>query len=69
MTYSKCALTESQAEEEPALATTPAARILIVDDNKDAPDSLAALLALEGHTIEIAYAQVETLRPTWSSAW
>jgi CheY-like chemotaxis protein len=38
------------------------ARILIVDDNRDAADSLAALLALEGHTIERAYSAAEALR-------
>jgi signal transduction histidine kinase/DNA-binding response OmpR family regulator len=38
-----------------------AARILIVDDNRDAADSLAALLALEGHTIERAYSATDAL--------
>ena len=50
-------------EEEPAPAMVgAAARILIVDDNKDAADSLAALLALEGHTIERAYSATDALR-------
>ncbi|HYX73509.1 MAG TPA: ATP-binding protein [Steroidobacteraceae bacterium] len=50
-------------EEVPVSGTTPMpARILIVDDNRDAADSLAALLALEGHTIECAYSAAEALR-------
>jgi signal transduction histidine kinase len=50
-------------QEEPALATPLApARILIVDDNRDAADSLAALLTLEGHTIEMAYSGMDALR-------
>src|SRR5262245_50162058 len=38
-----------------------AARILIVDDNRDAADALAALLSLEGHTIERAYSATDAL--------
>ena len=30
-------------------------RILVVDDNQDAANSLAAMLELEGHSIDIAY--------------
>ncbi|MBV8145944.1 MAG: response regulator [Gammaproteobacteria bacterium] len=49
--------------EEPALAAkSPAARILIVDDNRDAADSLAALLALEDHTIERVYSAAAALQ-------
>jgi signal transduction histidine kinase/CheY-like chemotaxis protein len=45
-----------------AAPTAPAAaRILIVDDNRDAADSLAALLALEGHTLERAYSAADAL--------
>ncbi len=32
-----------------------------MDDNRDAADSLAALLALEGHTIERAYSATDAL--------
>ncbi|MBV9315915.1 MAG: histidine kinase, partial [Gammaproteobacteria bacterium] len=42
-------------EEAPPGVKPAAARILIVDDNQDAADSLAALLVLEGHTVERAY--------------
>ncbi len=44
-------------------------KILIVDDNADAADSLAMLLRLEGHTIDLSYdahdalQRVHTLRP------
>jgi signal transduction histidine kinase/DNA-binding response OmpR family regulator len=48
-------------EEQAPAAMAPAARILIVDDNKDAADSLAALLTLEGHTIEMAYSATDAL--------
>jgi signal transduction histidine kinase len=47
---------------ESAPRRLPAARILIVDDNHDAADSLAALLALEGHIIEMAYSSADALR-------
>ena len=45
----------------PRNAASPA-RVLIVDDNRDAADSLAALLALEGHTIERVYSAAEALQ-------
>jgi signal transduction histidine kinase/DNA-binding response OmpR family regulator len=48
---------------KPAVRKAPsAARILVVDDNRDAADSLAALLALEGHTVERAYSAADALR-------
>ena len=47
---------------ELALPKVPAARILIVDDNRDAADSLGALLALEGHLVETAYSAADALR-------
>jgi two-component system, chemotaxis family, CheB/CheR fusion protein len=43
-----------------AAPTAPKRRILVVDDNSDAADSLAMLLRLEGHEVEIAYSAPET---------
>jgi signal transduction histidine kinase/ActR/RegA family two-component response regulator len=45
-------------QNEPrAAASAPAgSRILVVDDNRDAADSLALLLGLDGHEVRVAYA-------------
>ena len=40
---------------------TPPRRVLIVDDNQDAADSLAMLLAFEGHETEAVYSGSEAL--------
>jgi len=40
---------------------TPARRILVADDNRDAAESLAALLELEGHQITLAYDGADAL--------
>jgi|HubBroStandDraft_1064217.scaffolds.fasta_scaffold04706_3 two-component system CheB/CheR fusion protein len=37
-------------------------RILVVDDNSDVADSLAMLLRLDGHEVEIAYSAAETFQ-------
>ena len=39
----------------------PAARILVVDDNTDAADSLGSLLQLEGHTVLVTYTSADAL--------
>ncbi|HKR47210.1 MAG TPA: ATP-binding protein [Paraburkholderia sp.] len=39
-----------------------ACRVLVVDDNKDGADSLAALLALQGHTLAVAYSGPEAVQ-------
>ncbi len=55
-----CADTPSRADVAPAAlpATTPgtaALRVLVVEDNKDAADSLAMLLQVWGHQVRLAY--------------
>jgi PAS domain S-box-containing protein len=50
-------------------ATNAKRRILVVDDNKDAADSMATLLAIEGHQVKAVYTpeegleEVELLKP------
>ena len=39
-----------------------ALRVLVADDNRDAADSLAALLELWGHEVSVAYDGVDALR-------
>jgi CheY-like chemotaxis protein len=43
-------------------ARGPARRILVADDNVDSADSLAMLLRLEGHRVEVVHDGVEALR-------
>jgi len=40
--------------------TAPKRRILVVDDNSDVADSLAMLLRLDGHEVQVAYSAPET---------
>ena len=51
-------------------ATAPTAqtrRILVVDDNVDAAESLQVLLGVFGHTVEIAHEGVTALQVAWAS--
>jgi nitrogen-specific signal transduction histidine kinase/CheY-like chemotaxis protein len=49
------------AQTAPGDPRSAAARILVVDDNRDAADSLASLLRLEGHDTQTAYSGREVL--------
>jgi len=53
---------------EPGLAAGPAAhsghRLLVVDDNRDAADSLAMLLELQGHEVRVAHSGSAALEMT-----
>jgi len=48
--------------EAPAAYCGPALRILVVDDNRDAADSLALVLGGSGHEARVAYSADEALR-------
>jgi CheY-like chemotaxis protein/anti-sigma regulatory factor (Ser/Thr protein kinase) len=47
--------TRAHAAGAAAAPTTPARRILVVDDNRDAAEGLAALLRLRGHEVRVAH--------------
>jgi CheY-like chemotaxis protein len=51
-----------QAAAQPARAPANASRVLIVDDNEDAADMLAHVLAARGHETRVAHDGVEALR-------
>ncbi len=53
--------TGQQAHQPPAL---PVYRLLVVDDNQDAADSLALLLKLRGHEVRVAYSGPAALAMT-----
>jgi len=53
-THGTVSFIESKARETAGM-TTPALRILVVDDNVDGADSLSKLLTLAGHTVRTAY--------------
>jgi PAS domain S-box-containing protein len=50
-----------QPAEQPATAAGSKRRILIADDNRDAADSLALLLGMHGHEVQVAYDGREAL--------
>lgn len=59
----------STPASEPRSPSGPPRRILVVDDNRDAAESMAEMLRLLGHTVDVAYdglhavAQAATFRP------
>ena len=48
--------------DEPRIQSVRRRRILVVDDNRDAADSLALFLGLAGHEVSVAYSGTEALR-------
>jgi signal transduction histidine kinase/CheY-like chemotaxis protein len=51
----------------PSAESTPALRILIADDHRDAADSLSMLLGLAGHQVKIVYNGLDTI--VQAAAW
>lgn len=63
----RVAAISSSPEQRGQETDTQRRRVLIVDDNVDAAHSLAQLLRLEGHEVEVAYAAKEALERLSSS--
>jgi CheY-like chemotaxis protein len=45
----------ARVQEQPSAAPSPGARVLVVDDNRDAADTCALLLELSGYRVQTAY--------------
>ena len=59
---SAAAVAMAAAASAEAAAPVPACRVLVADDLRDSADSLALLIELMGHAVEIAYDGEEALR-------
>ncbi|HET9864062.1 MAG TPA: ATP-binding protein [Steroidobacteraceae bacterium] len=51
----------SGGQQRVAVAASPARRILVVDDNEDAANTLAMILKLDGHVVDTAFSGHEAL--------
>jgi PAS domain S-box-containing protein len=60
------AATPASAVEQPSVVAFPA-RVLVVDDNVDAAESLAMLLQSDGHTVSVAHNGVDAVQR--AEAW
>ena len=63
--HAGAAASEPLAEQSPVVALP--ARVLVVDDNVDAAESLAMLLQSDGHTVSVAHNGVEAVQR--ADAW
>ena len=63
--YAGAAATATSVEQPPAIAFP--ARVLVVDDNVDAAESLAMLLQSDGHTVSVAHNGVDAVER--AEAW
>src|SRR5262249_6007478 len=52
---------EAPAGESPRSSETPRRRVLVADDNVDAAESMAALIAFHGHEVGVAHGGLEAL--------
>ena len=46
---------EPRSNRQPATESRQSRRVLVVDDNRDAADSLAVLVRIDGHDVRVAY--------------
>jgi CheY-like chemotaxis protein len=53
---------DKKPDEHHSAVLSSGHRLLVIDDNKDAADSLALLLRLQGHEVRVAHAGVEGLK-------
>lgn len=51
----------AMADKPPVAASRPGRRILVVDDNRDAAESMQALLEMDGHSVALAFNGQEAL--------
>jgi len=53
---------EGMGKNSPGRAQRPALVVLVVDDNRDSADSMAMLLRMKGHRVQVAYSGAQALQ-------